>query len=248
MSGSSVDSVERGESAFDLCSFGRHDPCEAECEPGNHLMKRYLAGSAAALALLGCGGAASAASFTPTVVGASSNYVGYPASDAVDSMQFTDWAAGSTGNGSYINFDLGSNVALTSINLVDRETSGGPNGTYFGGTTDFTTQFSLTSYSDATFSTATGTQTFNKPLPTSNPVPVGQASEFAFTGSTSLQGEFFRYTVLAAQGANPGLNNVSFQGNAISAAPEPGAWALMLGGVGAMGLMLRRRRTAARIA
>ena len=29
---------------------------------------------------------------------------------------------------------------------------------------------------------------------------------------------------------------------AVSAAPEPGAWELMLGGVGAMGLMLRRRR------
>ena len=33
--------------------------------------------------------------------------------------------------------------------------------------------------------------------------------------------------------------------SAVSAAPEPGAWALMLGGVGAMGLMLRRRRSAA---
>ena len=30
----------------------------------------------------------------------------------------------------------------------------------------------------------------------------------------------------------------------VSAAPEPGTWALMLGGVGAMGMMLRRRRRA----
>ena len=30
--------------------------------------------------------------------------------------------------------------------------------------------------------------------------------------------------------------------DAVSAAPEPGAWALMLGGVGATRLMLRRRR------
>ena len=31
----------------------------------------------------------------------------------------------------------------------------------------------------------------------------------------------------------------------ISAAPEPGTWVLILGGVGAMGMMLRRRRSAA---
>lgn len=30
--------------------------------------------------------------------------------------------------------------------------------------------------------------------------------------------------------------------SAVSAAPEPGSWALMLGGVGAIGLMLRSRR------
>ena len=49
-----------------------------------------------------------------------------------------------------------------------------------------------------------------------------------------------------------GTNNVFFDNvssgaatAAVSAAPEPGAWALMLGGVGAMGMMLRRRRSAA---
>ena len=34
----------------------------------------------------------------------------------------------------------------------------------------------------------------------------------------------------------------------VSSAPEPGTWALMLGGVGAMGLMLRRRRSGAALA
>ena len=47
-----------------------------------------------------------------------------------------------------------------------------------------------------------------------------------------------------------GIDNVTASATAaatppVSAAPEPGAWALMVGGVGAMGLMLRRRRTAA---
>ena len=40
------------------------------------------------------------------------------------------------------------------------------------------------------------------------------------------------------------VSNLSVTADAISAAPEPGTWALMLGGVSAMGLMLRRRPTA----
>ena len=66
---------------------------------------------------------------------------------------------------------------------------------------------------------------------------------FVGTGSDTLQ--------IAAK-TNPNewfIDDVSVNGPAagsapVSAAPEPGAWALMLGGVGAMGLMLRRRRRA----
>ena len=39
------------------------------------------------------------------------------------------------------------------------------------------------------------------------------------------------------------LGSVVIGGSAVSAAPEPSAWALLLAGVGAMGLMLRRRRS-----
>ena len=47
-------------------------------------------------------------------------------------------------------------------------------------------------------------------------------------------------------GDNPSspVFNATLASDAVSAAPEPGTWALMLGGVGAMGLMLRRRRRA----
>jgi len=51
------------------------------------------------------------------------------------------------------------------------------------------------------------------------------------------------YTVCWAH-ANPFyLNNLVITDNSISAAPEPAAWALMIAGLGGVGLMLRRAKT-----
>ena len=68
-------------------------------------------------------------------------------------------------------------------------------------------------------------------------------SGLSATGSTT------RLEFLGRQ--DPGydrLDDIVVQDNGIttvSSAPEPGAWVLMIGGVGAMGLMFRRRRSAA---
>jgi hypothetical protein len=52
------------------------------------------------------------------------------------------------------------------------------------------------------------------------------------------------YTVCWAH-ANPFyLNNLVITDNSISAAPEPAAWLLMIVGLGGVGLMLRRAKTA----
>ena len=73
-----------------------------------------------------------------------------------------------------------------------------------------------------------------------------QSETFNFTArttSTSL-------TFTGSQGQQYiGLDNVSVAAaSSVSAAPEPGAWALMLGGVGAMGLALRSRRRQPKLA
>ena len=69
--------------------------------------------------------------------------------------------------------------------------------------------------------------------------PTSASTEILFTSSANeaQNNEFY------------GIDNVTASATAamtspVAAAPEPGAWALMLGGAGAMGLMLRRRRTA----
>ena len=79
--------------------------------------------------------------------------------------------------------------------------------------------------------TATGSYNFSfDPAPASGN---GTAINFA-TGVTT-----------GTDATNSSSASLGVTASAVSAAPEPGAWALMLGGVGAMGLRLRRRRSAA---
>ena len=68
----------------------------------------------------------------------------------------------------------------------------------------------------------------------------------SFAGLTySISGDTLTVNVPGGTVTANEVETATFRASAVSAAPEPGAWALMLGGVGAMGLMFRRRRSAA---
>src|SRR5450631_3621270 len=87
----------------------------------------------------------------------SSSFPLYDASFAIDTgpnSAFTDWASNGQGNSTTLNLDLGQVYALATANITDRVTSGGANGAFVGGTTDFTTEFSIRAFTDSTFSTA----------------------------------------------------------------------------------------------
>ncbi len=205
-------------------------------------MKTVFAASVAFAAL-----AAPAAAVTVVPVSAvgSSAFSGFAAANAIDQgpgAQFTDWSSNSQGVGSFLDLDLGSVYTLIGFTLVDRVTSGGNNGNFSGGTTDFTTSFSLQGFTDASFTVASGAAAlFSKPTPSS---PTNLAS-FAYSGAFAVQpsAQFIRYTVLGANGNNVGLSDISF-----NAVPEPASWAMLIAGFGLVGAAARRRRPASLVA
>jgi hypothetical protein len=194
----------------------------------------------AAFAASACGASAEAATIIPVSDTASSSYPLYPASDAIDTgagSGVSDWASDGQGAGSTLILDLGGDYNLTSANVTDRVTSGGGNNAFSGGTTDFTTEFSLQACANAACTILIGSpQVFTK----STPVDPTSPSDFLDTVSVSLSGQYIEYTVLTSNGVNPGLSNIDFVGS-LAPVPEPASWALMLVGVGAAGGVLRRR-------
>lgn len=184
---------------------------------------------------------AQAASVVPISATGSSSFPGYNDFFAIDQglgSTTTDWASFSEGVGSTLSLDLGAAYNLVSVTLTDRVTSGGGNGGFVGGTTDFTTSYSLQAFTNATFTTAAGAA-----LVFMKPTPVAPTGVFDFVDTESvagLNGRFIRYTVLATNGPNPGLSNIVFDGSVV---PEPAAWGLMIAGFGIVGVAARRRRT-----
>ena len=193
----------------------------------------------AAVALIAA--TANAVTIVPVSATGSSSYPGYADVNAIDQgpgAALSDWASFGQGTSSTLRLDLGKVYSLSSAAVTDRVTSGGGNNSFSGGLFDFTTSYSLTAYTDATYTTVIGSPVIvNKSAPATHSSP----SDFLSTASLGgVQAEFIQYNVLAANGANPGLSDISFTGTAV---PEPAAWTLMIAGFALVGMSARRRTT-----
>lgn len=205
-------------------------------------LSTFAAASAALMMTLGAS-AAQAAIISPVSAIGSSSYPGYADSFAIDTGAggtLTDWASLRQGAASFLRLDLGAVYTLANAIVTDRVTSGGGNGGFVGGLYDFTTQFSLQGFTDATFTTAIGgPMVFNHAAPGSPASP----ADFALTASLGgLTTRYVQYQVLTTAGDNPGLSDIRFN---TAGVPEPAAWALMIVGFGGVGAVLRRRRQTA---
>ena len=189
--------------------------------------------------------AAQAAVVVPVSAIGSSSYLGFNDFYAIDQgpgSATTDWASFGEGNSSKLNLDLGAVYTLSTAFVTDRVTSGGGNGGYVGGTTDFTTSYSLAVFTDATFTTLVGSPLiFNKSVPVS---PTGVADFLDTVGLSGLTGRYLQYSVLASgPSGNPGLSDIRFEG-VLASVPEPATWFLLVAGFGMVGVAARRRKTA----
>lgn len=178
-----------------------------------------LASAAAGLVALAT--SAQAAIVVPTAAAASSSYGGYEAGYAIDqggNAANTDWASQGQGAASFIDLALGGHYRLSGATIVDRATSGGGNGAFVGGVYDYTTQISLQAISGIGGTALGAAQTF------SFSVPSGPVSLADFTHSLTLDplyASYVRYSVLATNGANPGLSGISFEGELQAAVQLP---------------------------
>jgi hypothetical protein len=217
-------------------SFEQAIDFESRRLAGAILMKKFLVGIAVATALT-TSFAQAATVYPVSATAPLGSYDGYPASDAIDqggSARITDWAAASTGAGSYLNLDLGTIYSLTSAYVTDRVTSGAGNSDPVLGSYDFTRSFSLQAYTDGTFTTPIGAAVIVSGL---LPPPTGAPVVVALGGLTA---EFLRYTVLVTDGVNPGLADIHFDGSV--ATPLPAALPLFAGGLGVIGVVGWRRK------
>jgi len=199
-------------------------------------------------------GSAQAGIIYPTVVNVSSQYPGYPASDAVDGNPNTDWANYGQGAGSWLELNLGAAYSLGYAYVTDRVTSGGGNGSFVGGLFDYTLQFTLQGYTDSSFTTTVPSTTFTVSrtyppagsISLSSPIPglyCFLSSCFETTvGLGGATAQYWKYTIDSQNDAFGPYNNAGLSDIHFSTTPLPAAFTLFAGGLGMIGLFGSRKR------
>ncbi len=158
------------------------------------------------------------------------DFSSYIASDPRHTSWFeNDWIA--TSSTGYVILDLGAEYDLDQIAVWN---FGGP----YGSTDYSTLQFTLEISADAAFTSPTLVGTYNLDVygaPSTNPAQV-----FSFT---SVTGQYVRLSGFVANaGGAPALGEVAFGAQSTTSVPEPGAMAMLIGGLASPCLLVLRRR------
>lgn len=208
-------------------------------------MRRVFGLLAGVIVFLACGTAAKASLITQPDLSIFSAYTAYPsyeATYAIDGNTATDYASDGGGADTFITFSFNQPYYFNQIDVTDRTSSGGANGSLVTGLYDFTTAYDLIFSMDSSF-TSTTVVHVTRPMPggpQSGPNPL---SDFeTSTSIANIQAQYVEYQVTETAGVNPGMAEIDFYGTT-SAVPEPTSFLLVGGGLLVAGIV-RQRRTA----
>src|SRR5271157_4219305 len=142
------------------------------------------------------GTAAQASTITATLFNAFPAFPGYEAVYANDGNVLTDYASQGGGNDTFLVFEFSQPYSVNEVDVTDRTSSGGANGSSARGLYDFVTSYELIFSLDASFTT-TETVIVNNPLPSgpiAGPYPL---ADFQTTASIpGFEAQFVEYRVL----------------------------------------------------
>jgi hypothetical protein len=181
---------------------------------------------------------------TVTILPSSSPaFTGYERPFALDTGAdrfVTDFASMGQGVNTQLDFDFGRPIAFAEIRYTDRTTSGGPNGAFVGGTSDFVRSYQYIFATDAAFTNVVRTLMVG---PLAIPAqPTNIASFQTTTVIPNITAQYLRWDVLTTDGANPGAADFQFT----AVVPEPSSLALAaLGAIGLLRYGWRRQRAKA---
>jgi hypothetical protein len=190
------------------------------------------------------GTTAQASAITATIFNSFPAPPGYGAVYAIDGNVLTDYASQGGGNGTFLVFEFSQPYSVNEVDVTDRTSSGGANGSSARGLYDFVTSYELIFSPDASFTT-TQTVIVNNPLPSgpiAGPYPL---ADFQTTASIpDFEAQFVEYRVLAYNPAsstgNTGLAEITFYGNPV---PEPFSFAMVGSAFAMLGLIAKRRHS-----
>src|SRR5439155_5786412 len=127
-------------------------------------------------------------------------------------IQFlTDYASHGGGTNTYISFDFGQPYQFAAILYTDRVTSGGGNGKFVGGISDFNTSYLFTFSNDPSFATNQG-QVQVDVLPPLQPTTLESFQTLSLISADIPPCQYLQWQVLATGFQNPGAADFSFYG------------------------------------